>query len=306
MKKIYKYAFLIALFLCAIILLAIFIRSSSTGVLDPKGTVAAQERNLIITALLLMLVVAIPVYILLFTFARKYRADNTKAKYAPDMDHNPLVGIILWAIPVVVISIIGVMIWKTTHALDPYKPIASTTKPLAIQVVALRWKWLFIYPEQNIATVNFIQFPEGTPVDFQLTADAPMSSFWIPQLGGQMYAMSGMSTQLHLIADAPGDFRGSTAEINGAGFSGMKFIARSSSEADFDAWVQSVKGASTTLSLDEYNKLAEPSENSPEASYASVEKDLYNAIIAKFMPPASAPTGSQANPMSAMPVMKTQ
>jgi cytochrome o ubiquinol oxidase subunit 2 len=150
--------------------------------------------------------------------------------------------------------------------------------------VALQWKWLFIYPEQNIATVNFVEFPNSTPVNFQLTADAPMNSFWIPELGGQMYAMPGMSTQLHLMADRPGEFNGSAAEISGKGFSGMKFIAKATSQKDFDTWVKSVKQSSNMIDLSKYNKLAEPSENNPVITYASVEKDLYNSIIMKFMP----------------------
>ncbi len=263
------------------------------AVLDPKGAIGLAERNLMVTAILLMLIVAIPVFIILFTFARKYRAGNTKAKYAPDTDHNRIAAIALWAIPAVIIFIIAILNWKSTHALDPYKPIDSTAKPLTIQVVALQWKWLFIYPEQHIATVNFIQFPEKTPLHFQLTAEAPMNSFWIPQLGGQMYAMAGMSTQLHLIANETGDFRGSAAEISGRGFAGMKFIARSTSQADFDAWVQSVKQSSTTLSLDEYNNLALPSENNPVAFYASVEDSLYNTIMMKFMAPMQPMQGMQ-------------
>ncbi len=275
------------------LILMLSLGGGNIPVLDPKGAVALQERGLLVTAVLLMLVVVIPVFVLLFTFAWKYRASKPGAKYTPDLDHNGVVAVAFWAILAAIIFVLGVMNWKSTHALDPYKPITSDVMPLTIQVVALPWKWLFIYPEQNIATVNFIQFPENTPLSFQLTADAPMSSFWIPQLGGQMYAMPGMSTQLHLIARGTGDFNGSAAEINGRGFSGMKFIARSTSQNDFDQWVQSVKQSSTTLTLDAYNQLAQPSENNPVASYASVEKDLYNEVIMKFMAPMSASTSMQ-------------
>ncbi len=147
----------------------------------------------------------------------------------------------LWAVPIILIASLSVLNWKSTHELDPYQPIASNAPPLTVEVVALDWKFLFIYPQQNIATVNFIEFPVNTPLNFQLTADAPMSSFWIPQLGSQIYAMPAMSTQLHLIANSTGDFRGMDTEINGAGFSGMKFAARSVSQTDFNAWVASVK-----------------------------------------------------------------
>lgn len=282
-----------------------FLSGATIAVLDPKGTIAIEERHLIIIATLIMLVVVIPVFILLFTFARKYRAGNKKAKYTPDLDHHAAIGVAFWAILVITISILAVINWNSTHALDPYKPIVSSVPPITIQVVALPWKWLFIYPEQQIATVNFVEFPENTPLNFELTADAPMSSFWIPQLGGQMYAMPGMSTQLHLIANEAGDFRGSAAEINGAGFSGMKFTARSASQSDFDQWVASLQQSGFPLSLDAYNQLAKPSENNPVETYASVEEGLYNAVMMKFMP--SSTVGGQApsvNSEQAMPGMR--
>jgi cytochrome o ubiquinol oxidase subunit 2 len=264
---------------------------------DPKGAIALQERNLLVVAVLLMLCVVVPVFVLLITFARKYRASNPKAaNYAPDGKEHPAVGFAFWAILVAIISALGVMNWKSTHALDPSKPIAAGVAPLTIQVVALPWKWLFIYPQQNIATVNFLQLPVGTPLNFELTADAPMSSFWIPQLGGQMYAMTGMSTQLHLVANAPGDFRGLAAEINGRGFAGMTFVARAASQYDFDQWVARVKEPSSTLTLDLYNQLAAPSENNPMAFYASVDPCLYNEVIAKFMAPTDTSSSMPMTP----------
>jgi len=243
-----KYKF-IAFFLLAtdvVLVITLLIHGHTIAVLNPKGLIALKERDLIFTALALMLLIVLPVVAITFFVAWKYRATNTK---------------------------------------DPTKPIVGS-HPLVIQVVALRWKWLFIYPKQHIATVNFIQFPVHTPVNFELTADAPMSSFWIPQLSGQIYAMTGMGTHLHVIADAPGDYRGSAAEINGTGFSGMKFVARASSQADFNTWVQSVKKSSNMLNLAEYYNLAKPSENNPVAFYSSSEKNLYNTIIMKFMPPS--------------------
>ncbi len=302
MKNKLKPVFFILLFLLGAMLFAIHSANAGTaGVFDPKGPIAVQERDLIVTAVLLMLIAVIPVYIMLFVFARKYRAGNTKAKYVPDLDNKIIAGFI-WAIPGVIILMISVINWKSTHALDPTRPLlrqGSGGQALMIQVVALQWKWLFIYSEQHIATVNFVQFPARMPVHFELTADAPMNSFWIPQLGGQMYAMAGMETQLNLMADAPGEFRGSDAEISGAGFAGMHFVAKASSQADFDAWVASVKQSSTTLSLDAYNKLAEPSQNNPAASYASVENSLYTKIMAKFMAP---PSTNPASAGQAMPV----
>lgn len=250
---------------------------------DPKGAIALQERDLLVTAVLVMAIIVVPVFVLLVTFARKYRAGNPKANYSPDAGKNSRLHILWWVILVTVVSGLGVINWKSTHALDPAKPIVSNAAPLTIQVVALPWKWLFIYPEQNIAVVNFLEVPEGVPLNFQLTADAPMSSFWIPQLGGQMYAMTGMSTQLHLIANQLGDFRGGAAEINGRGFSGMKFTARAVDQLDFDQWVERVKEPSTTLDFVNYQQLAMPSENNPLVGYSSVEGGLYNKIIMKFM-----------------------
>jgi cytochrome o ubiquinol oxidase subunit 2 len=190
-----------------------------------------------------------------------------------------------WILPSIIILILSVITWQKTHALDPYKPIVSENPPITIQVVALNWKWLFIYPEQNIATINFIQVPVNTPINFILTADGPMNSFWIPQLGGQMYAMSGMSTTLHLIANEEGDFAGSAAEINGEGFSGMRFITRASSQEAFDQWVMNAKASSRFLSLEEYEILAKPSQNNVPVIYAASDPGLYDTIIMKYMSP---------------------
>lgn len=266
-------------------MITIFLQSNNIAVLNPKGLIANQERDLMVTATLLMLIVVIPVFILTFFIAWKYRASNKKAKYTPEWDHNRVIETIWWVIPLALIMVLSVMIWKSSHDLDPFKPIETSVKPLTIQVVALQWKWLFIYPESKLASVNFIQFPEDTPINFEVTADAPMNSFWIPSLGGQIYAMSGMSTKLHLMADEVGDFKGSSANISGRGFSGMRFTARASSKVDFETWLQSVKQSEVPLSMDEYNKVARPSENHPAVYYSSVEEGLYNKVIMKYMVP---------------------
>ena len=257
------------------------------GVFAPQGPVASQERDLIVTAVLLMLLIAIPLIVTLYTFAWKYRAGNKKAQYDPERVGHVFGQLIWWTIPAVLILTISIINWKSTHALDPYKPIVSNVPPLTIQVVALEWKWLFIYPAQGIATVNFIQFPAGTPVHFDLTADAPMSSFWIPELGSQVYAMAAMRTQLNLMASTTGEFTGKDTEINGAGFSGMTFTAKSTSQADFDAWVKSVQGSSGSLTASAYNALAAPSENNAPAFYSSVDKSLYGTILMKYMIPST-------------------
>lgn len=273
-----------ALLLIDIILLAfILLHGNNITLLNPQGFIALEQKNLIIVATLLMLIVVIPVFILTFTFAWRYRASNTKAKYAPDWSNNSILELIWWAIPLVIIIALAIIIWQSSNALDPFRALQSRKKPLTIQVVALQWKWLFIYPKENIATINYIQFPEKTPINFVITSDAPMNSFWIPSLGGQIYAMSGMETQLHLIADNKGTFNGSSANISGQGFSGMKFIAKASSQDDFDKWVQEVKKTPNQLTEKQYNLLAQPSSNNPIAYYSWTTNNLFNKIIMKYL-----------------------
>jgi cytochrome o ubiquinol oxidase subunit 2 len=178
-----------------------------------------------------------------------------------------------------------VVTWNSSHNLDPYKPLASNVKPLTIQVVALQWKWLFIYPEQGIATVNFAQIPEDVPINFEITSDAPMNSFWIPQLGGQIYAMPGMSTKLHLMAEEPGDYRGSSANISGEGYWAMRFTTRASSQEKFDDWVAEVKTSKQWLDAAEYKQLAKPSEDEPQIFYSAFDDDLYDTVVMKYMSP---------------------
>ncbi|HEY5259644.1 MAG TPA: cytochrome ubiquinol oxidase subunit II, partial [Rhabdochlamydiaceae bacterium] len=181
-----------------------FLYFGDIAVLDPQGMIALKERDLLLTATWLMLLIVIPVFILTVWVAFKYHSGNTKAKFRPDWDKSHLAETIWLGVPCIIGIVLSVLIWNSCHELDPFRPIASTSKPIKIQAVALQWKWLFIYPDHGIATVNFIQFPEQVPVDFEITADAPMNSFWIPELGGQIYAMPGMKAQLHLIADTLG------------------------------------------------------------------------------------------------------
>lgn len=255
------------------------------AILFPKGAIALKERNLLFIIQALMLLVVIPVYILTFIFSWRYRAHNTKAKYTPDWDDNRIAEYIWWGIPFVLVLIIGILTWVRTYQLDPFKPIESDKKPITIQVVALQWKWLFIYPEEKIATVNFVQFPEKTPLNFEITADAPMNSFWIPKLGGQIYAMPSMKTELYLIADEVGEFRGSSANLSGEGFSGMHFIAKASSEEEYHQWVQEAKQSSQILNLEKYNQLAVPSKNDPVSIYQLKEENLFDQALMKYMHP---------------------
>lgn len=253
--------------------------------LNPKGPIAVAEKDIIMLAVSLMLIVVLPVYILTGVFCWKYRATNTKAKYTPDWSHGAILEIIWWFVPLIIISILATITWITSHSLDPYKPLDSKIKPITIQVISLDWKWLFIYPELNIATVNYIQIPYGTPINFRITGDSPMNSFWIPQLGGQIYAMPGMQSKLHLIASENGIYDGFSASFSGSGFSGMKFTVKASDETEFNKWVQDVRNSTNKLSYEEYTHLAEPSENNQVQYYSEVAKNLYNSIIDKFMMP---------------------
>lgn len=254
--------------------------------LHPKGVEARDERDLIYTALILMLLVVIPAIILACVFAYRYRESNHKATYAPEWHHSNKIEAVVWGVPIAIILVLGTITWKSTHYLDPYRTVeVPGVQPLTIQVVALDWKWLFIYPEQNIATVNFVQLPVGTPVDFKITSDAPMNSFMIPQLAGQIYAMAGMQTHLHIVAETPGDYDGRSVSYSGRGFSDMTFIARVSSADEFKQWVNEVKRSNNVLSAAVYKHLALPSEREPRQFYSAVQSHLYDNIIMKYMMP---------------------
>ncbi|MGX9569161.1 ubiquinol oxidase subunit II [Pseudomonas viciae] len=250
--------------------------------LDPKGQVGLDERNLIITATLLMLLVVVPVIVMTFLFAWKYRATNTNAPYTPKWSHSTKIEVAVWTIPVLIIIALGYITYKSTHALDPYRPLDSDVKPITIEVVSMDWKWLFIYPEQGIATVNKIVFPAHTPINFKVTSDTVMNSFFIPGLGGQIYAMAGMQTKLHLIANQNAELDGISANYSGAGFTGMKFKAIATTQEDFDAWVNDVKKAPKQLEKAEYEALSKPSQNNPVELYSSVTPNLFQTIIDKY------------------------
>lgn len=262
-----------------------YFRTHTVAVFASEGHIADRQRELIYFALLLSLVVVVPVFVLLGIIIWRYRASNTKAKYSPHLDGNRALEFIWWAIPSVLIVILSVVTWRASHELDPYKPLTMNAKPVTVQVVALQWKWLFIYPEEGIATVNYLQVPEKTPINFQITSDAPMNSFWIPQLGGQVYAMSGMNTKLHLIADHVGTYDGSSANISGEGFASMRFKVDSRTATDYHTWTQQIRAASPNLTAKSYDELAKPSKFAPVTYYGSVEPNLYDTIVMKYMAP---------------------
>ncbi len=276
--------FLLLIATNVVVIIIRFFQTHSLAILNPQGEIASKERDLIVFAALLSLVIVIPVFAMTIRIVWKYRVGGSKkAKYTPEWDHHLGLESAWWAIPSVLILILSIVTWKSTYALDPYKKLDSPVAPIHIQVVALEWKWLFIYPEQNIASVNFMQFPEDTPINLEITADAPMNSFWIPKLGGQIYAMSGMSTKLHLLADQPGDFEGYSANISGEGFADMKFTARASSSRDFGKWVDTVLTSKDPLTIDTYNKLLVPSTEPAPIFYRKSQDHLYDTIVMKYM-----------------------
>lgn len=266
------------------------------ALMNPKGQVGLEQRSLILTAIGLMLIVVIPVIVMTIAFAWKFRASNTKAKYTPNWSHSNKIEAVVWTVPIIIILILGTITWKTTHSLDPYKPLVSDAKPITVEVISLDWKWLFVYPELGIATVNELAFPTNVPVNFKITSDTVMNSFFIPRLGGQIYAMAGMQTKLHLIANEPGKYDGISGGYSGKGFSGMKFTAIATpSQQEFDQWVATVRASSKTLnSTEEFNTLAKPSEFHPVEYFSSVQPELFENLIRKFTQSGGAPAHHHA------------
>ncbi|VAY02142.1 Cytochrome bo(3) ubiquinol oxidase subunit 2 [Arsenophonus endosymbiont of Aleurodicus dispersus] len=252
--------------------------------MDPKGAIGIEQKKLILTALGLMLIVVIPVIFMTIIFAIKYRASNKKATYRPDWAKSNKIELVCWTVPIIIIIVLTVITWKTTHQLDPYKPLESNKKPITVQVISTDWKWVFIYPEENIATINEIAIPSGVPINFKVTAESVMNSFFIPALGSQIYAMAGMQTKLHLIANKPGTYKGFSSSYSGHGFSDMKFnVIATPNTASFNQWVQKVKTSTQTLdSMTIFNQLAKPSNNVPVTYFSSVKPNLYQELILKL------------------------
>lgn len=252
------------------------------AVLTPSGVIAEKERHLILFTLVLGAIIVIPVFVMLFFIAWRYREGNEKAKYDPLFRSSRFLEGLWWGVPLVVIIILGIVTWQSSHELDPYRALDSKVKPVRVQVVALQWRWLFIYPEQKIASINELYIPVNTPINFEITADAPMNSFWIPQLGGQVYAMSGMSTKLHLEATREGLYEGSSANISGQGFAGMRFMTHAVSMDSYKEWVNKAKKGSE---LDEalYSEVSSPSKDREPRSFVLKKPDLYDTIIMKYM-----------------------
>jgi cytochrome o ubiquinol oxidase subunit 2 len=262
----------------------------NTIVMKPHGDIAMQQSNLIVVSTLLMLLIIVPVIALTLFFAWKYRQSNTDAPYTPDWDHSTRLELVIWGAPLLIIIALGAITWISTHKLDPWRPLeridanrplTSSSETLVVQVVAMDWKWLFIYPEQGIAVVNEMAAPVDRPIQFRITSTSVMNAFYVPALAGMIYAMPGMETKLHAVINKAGDYDGLSANYSGAGFSDMRFRFKGLADADFDKWVASHKQAGATLDRAGYLQLEQPSHKEPVRRFAKVDQGLWDAIVGR-------------------------
>ncbi len=272
----------IALLLAVLAAITLAATQATPLLIDTKGVIGNSQRDTLFLATLIMLIIVLPVFFLAIFIAIRYREGNKKARYSPKWNNSKRLEIVWWGVPVFIVMILSLLTWKTTRDLDPYRPLASTKQAVQVQVVALQWKWLFIYPEYNIASVNELAMPVDRPVEFTITSDAPMNSFWIPQLGGQIYAMTGMSTKLHLEADEVGDYRGMSANISGKGHAEMTFTAKARSEKDYMSWLSEASRSQSVLDKDSYESLRQPSLKNKVTYYHLPDATLYDQVIARY------------------------
>jgi cytochrome o ubiquinol oxidase subunit 2 len=283
-RKIVWITLWIAIAVLGLWLTWLYLKDLSFPLIQTKGIVAHQQIALFYIAMALMLIIVIPVFAMAIIFPLRYREKHAKKRYQPHWQDNRLLEFVYWGVPVIIITILGTITWYSSHSLDPFRPLDSDKTPVKIQVVALEWKWLFIYPEARVASVNEIAFPAKRPVEFEITSDAPMNSFQIPALGGQIYAMSGMRTKLHLMADKPGAHRGFTNNLSGEGYADMNFMAYSKTEKDYAAWITQAKSSRKVLDMTHYKKLASPQKGkAPVMYYGSTDPSLYDTIVDKYM-----------------------
>lgn len=260
----------------------------NTVVLNPTGDIAAQQAHLVAVSTFLMLLIIVPVIALTIWFAFKYRASNTEATYEPDWDHSTQLELVIWGAPLLIVIVLGLITWIYTHKLDPYRPldridathpIAASTKPIVVNAIAMDWKWLFIYPEQGIATVNELVVPTGVPIRFKVTATSVMNAFYVPELAGMVYGMPGMEITLNAVQNKPVQSIGFSSNYSGAGYSDMRFAYRGVAQGDFNGWVQSIKSGGGNLDRANYLTLEKPSIKEPVHRYAGVDADLYHRIL---------------------------
>ena len=277
-----RYSLLAGLLICAATL-----SGCTEGVLDPKGPIAGAERQILFNSLGIMLAIVIPTILTTLGVAYWYRSSNWRARYMPDFVYSGRLELLVWSIPAMTVLLVGGVAWVGAHDLDPHKPITSAVKPVTVQVVSLDWKWLFIYPDQGIASVNQLTIPVGTPVSFELTSSGVMNSFFVPQLGSQIYTMPGMTTRLQLQADRPGAYRGLSAQYSGEGFADMRFTVDAVAAENFAQWVDAARNAGPVLDARAYADLTKPSQAVAPFTYRAVAPDLFNGILSSGMQPDS-------------------
>ncbi len=265
-------------------------------VLDPAGPVGAGEKQILFDALTVMLVIIVPVIVATLAFAWWYRASNTRARRLPDWSYSGRIELVVWSIPLLVVLFLGGMAWVSSHDLDPSVPVPGRAKPVDVQVVSLDWKWLFIYPNQGVASVNRLVIPVGAPLRFRLTSGSVMTAFFIPRLGSMIYTMNGMVTPLNLRADRPGDYDGEASHFSGDGFPDMRFTASAVAPAAFDAWVAGVRGRGPVLDSAEYETLARQSAHVAPFTYGTVQAGLFNDIALQRLPPGPGPQSGAGGP----------
>ena len=268
------------------------------AVVDPRGPIGAAQVTLLIDSLAIMLTIAVPTILATLGFAWWFRASNTKARYLPDWSHSGQLELIVWAIPLLTIILLGGVAWVSSHYLDPARPLASEEQPLDVQVVSLDWKWLFIYPDQHVASVNRLVIPAGVPIRFTLTSASVLNAFFVPQLGSMIYTMNGMATQLNLSADRPGVFHGLSSHYSGGGFASMHFQTEALPADRFAAWIEAIRGSGPELTPQSYMELAQQSTNVAPFTYRTVDPHLFHQIVTQVLPPGPGPVNA-TNPTAA-------
>jgi cytochrome o ubiquinol oxidase subunit 2 len=264
------------------------------NILDPQGPIGAAEKTILIDSLGIMLAIVVPTIVAIAAFAFWFRAGNARARHLPDWTYSGRIELVVWSIPSLTVILLSGVAWIGAHELDPGKAIAGAPKPLRIQVVSLDWKWLFIYPDQKVATVNTLTIPSGVPLQFELTSASVMNAFFIPQLGSMIYTMNGMTTRLNLQADKPGDYQGLSSHFSGDGFAGMSFAVHAVSEANFKDWAAQTGKADRHLNADSYAALARPSANDKPTAFRLDDPGLFDAIATQKLPPAPGPQDASA------------
>ena len=271
------------------VLLAPLTLGACSGVLDPQGSIGMSERTILIDCLAIMLAIVIPTVVATLGFAWWFRSTNARAKYLPNWTYSGGLELIVWGIPLLTIMLLGGVTWVASHELDPAVPIASNVKPIEIQGVSLDWKWLFIYPEQHMASVNQLVVPVGVPLHFSLTSGSVMNAFFVPKLGSMIYTMNGMTSTLNLIADKTGTFPGLSAHYSGDGFSDMHFDVHSVPADQFASWVNTAHGSGQILDQASYEKLEKQSSNVAPFTYGNTDPTIYSRIVSEQIPPAPGP-----------------